>query len=84
MRVFLSSEVSTSFDWFVMMDDDTYIIPHKLESWLNNDWSLHHMEPIAMGREFTRATRNGTHGSKLIGGGPGILISQAALSKSIL
>lgn len=82
MNFFMKADVVSSFDWFVMMDDDTYMIPSKLESWLDNNWALKHNEPIAMGREFTRAFENSSE--TLIGGGPGILISRAAISKSHL
>jgi hypothetical protein len=34
--------------------------------------------PLAMGREFTRARKGGFKVDKLIGGGPGILLSRGA------
>jgi hypothetical protein len=79
LRVMLHAPIMKEFDWFVMMDDDTYMIPHRLESWLDNNWPLKHLEPVAMGREFTRVNREGTSGDKLIGGGPGILFSRGAV-----
>ncbi|KAJ8607118.1 hypothetical protein CTAYLR_009151 [Chrysophaeum taylorii] len=65
---------TTSADWVVLVDDDTYVEADRLiaaiSTFPNPD------EPVAVGRKFARRSNEG---GPLLGGGPGIAMSRAAL-----
>jgi len=65
---------STRSAWVVLLDDDTYVLPHRLFQTLR--WyDFASTSPLAVGRKFHN--RNGV----LLGGGPGIALSRAALDR---
>ena len=59
------------FDWFVIMDDDTYVQSPKLLKVLEK---YDYREAIAVGRKFTNEDNK-----QLLGGGPGIALSGQAI-----
>jgi len=69
------------FGWIVMVDDDTYVRAGLLASWLGGPtWHGQAHRPLAIGREFTRRVYPQRRPEKLIGGGPGIVMSVGALA----
>lgn len=62
-----------AFAWVVLADDDTSIVPDRLAAVLEGHDAR---RPIAVGRKFGHVDKG-----SLIGGGPGIAMSRAALDK---
>ena len=68
--------------WYIMIDDDTYLVPQNLESCLDKfdhrkDWYLGHMLGFSC-----RGSEGGTP-TRFAHGGTGIIISRSALQKML-